>query len=71
MPLYEYRCEECGHQFTLLQSVHVRPGETICPKCGTQNNHRLFSAFATQGGQGEGLPAAGGGGCGSGGCGCH
>ncbi len=71
MPLYEYQCEGCDHQFTLLQTVHVRPGETTCPKCGTQKNHRLFSAFATKGGQADGLSSPTTGGCGTGGCGCH
>jgi putative FmdB family regulatory protein len=71
MPLYEYRCEVCSHQFTLLQTVHVRPGETICPKCGARDNRRLFSAFAMKGNQADGLSSPTGGGCGTGGCGCH
>jgi putative FmdB family regulatory protein len=71
MPLYEYRCDGCGHQFTLLQAVKVRPGETICPKCGAQDNRRLFSAFATKGNQAGDLPSPNRGGCETGGCGCH
>ena len=31
MPLYEYTCNACEEGFTLLQSVHARPEETVCP----------------------------------------
>jgi putative FmdB family regulatory protein len=70
MPLYEYQCEDCRTSFTLLQSVHTKPGETVCPNCGGRRNRRLLSSFASkvQGG-GEAGPAAGG--CAPSGCGCH
>jgi len=71
MPLYEYRCEGCGHGFTLLQSASVLPSETICPQCGMSKNRRLFSTFATKGEGGKNLSAPPSGGCGAGGCGCH
>jgi len=32
MPLYEYRCDACGHTFELLQKVSERPKST-CPVC--------------------------------------
>ncbi len=31
MPTYEYRCEKCGHQFELFQSIAADPIK-ICPK---------------------------------------
>ena len=33
MPLYEYRCTQCGHRFEKIQSFNAEP-ETVCPKCG-------------------------------------
>ncbi|MGH9605835.1 MAG: FmdB family zinc ribbon protein [Terracidiphilus sp.] len=32
MPLYEYRCTQCGHRFEKIQSFSAEP-ETECPKC--------------------------------------
>jgi putative FmdB family regulatory protein len=33
LPLYEYRCTQCGHRFEKIQSFNAEP-ETACPKCG-------------------------------------
>ena len=33
MPLYEYRCTQCGHRFEKIQSFTAEP-LTACPKCG-------------------------------------
>ena len=32
MPIYGYRCSNCGHQFEILQKVSAQPLE-VCPKC--------------------------------------
>ncbi len=32
MPLYPYRCTECGHRFEKIQNFSAEP-ETECPKC--------------------------------------
>ena len=32
MPLYEYRCTQCGHQFEKIQSFSSTP-EAVCPLC--------------------------------------
>ena len=32
MPIYEYRCLACGHQFELMQKFSDPPAET-CPAC--------------------------------------
>ncbi|BBB32867.1 FmdB family regulatory protein [Thermotomaculum hydrothermale] len=42
MPIYEYRCDNCGYQNSVLQKVNEQP-LTICPKCGG-NFRRLVSA---------------------------
>ncbi len=33
MPIYDYRCEHCSHQFELKQGFHDKP-ECLCPRCG-------------------------------------
>ena len=33
MPLYPYRCTQCGHSFEKIQSFSDEP-ESVCPKCG-------------------------------------
>jgi len=32
MPVYEYKCENCGYQFEELQKINDKP-LTRCPKC--------------------------------------
>ncbi len=33
MPLYAYRCTQCGHRFEKIQSFSAEP-EKVCPECG-------------------------------------
>ena len=33
MPVYDYKCMQCGHRFDMLRSVSARD-EVLCPKCG-------------------------------------
>ena len=46
MPLYEYRCKDCGHQFEKIQSFSA-PDEKECPVCHGPLE-RLISASAFQ-----------------------
>ena len=46
MPLYEYRCDQCGHRFEKIQKFDAEP-ETACPKCGGEL-HRPLTAPALQ-----------------------
>ncbi len=46
MPLYEYRCQSCGHQFEKIQSFSA-PDEKECPLCHGPLE-RLISAPAIQ-----------------------
>ena len=71
MPLYEYACEGCGEEVTLLQSVHATASDTACPCCRQTHLVRLMSSFAARThGNGrasvsdESAPAPAGGGCG-------
>jgi len=43
MPIYEFKCEECGKVSELfLRSTNHQ--STRCPECGSENLERLFSA---------------------------
>lgn len=44
MPLYEYKCKECGHRFEKIQSFSAEP-ITDCPVCEGEVE-RLISAPA-------------------------
>ena len=51
MPIYEYRCEHCGHQFDVLQKISEDP-LTDCPACAQPALKKLVSApnFRLKGG---------------------
>lgn len=43
MPIYEYECRGCGHQFEFL----LLPSTVAaCPSCGGQELERVISLFA-------------------------
>ena len=43
MPIYEYRCDSCGHELEKLQRMND-PRLVDCPKCGDPALRRLVSA---------------------------
>lgn len=47
MPIYEYRCESCGHQEEFLQKVS-EPPLTECPACRKATFNKLLSAAGFQ-----------------------
>lgn len=51
MPIYEYRCEACGHTFETLQKISDSP-LVRCPACGKDALKKLVSAsgFRLKGG---------------------
>lgn len=46
MPLYEYKCEKCGHRFEKIEK-HSASEIKKCPKCGA-NAPRQISAAGIQ-----------------------
>ena len=46
MPIYEYRCEECGKRSSALLPSFSSP-DPVCPNCGKPGLRRLVSTFAT------------------------
>lgn len=51
MPIYEYRCEHCGHELEKMQKISDAP-LTDCPECGQPALKKLISAagFRLKGG---------------------
>ncbi len=50
MPIYEYRCQECGEVFSHLFLVSTAAaGQTQCSACGSEQTQRLISSFAIGG----------------------
>ena len=45
MPTYEYRCESCGNEIEVLQSMKDAP-LTKCPKCGKDTLKKMVSGGA-------------------------
>ncbi|MEW6427064.1 MAG: zinc ribbon domain-containing protein [Thermodesulfobacteriota bacterium] len=69
MPIFEYRCEECGAIFELLVMSEEDAREPRCRRCDATEVKKVLSATAvritTQ--AAGGFPGAPAGGCGSGG----
>jgi putative FmdB family regulatory protein len=49
MPMYEYRCDECGREFEQLRRMSDADRDVICPECSSDHVRRLLSSFATSG----------------------
>lgn len=47
MPIYEYRCDTCGHQKDHLQKMSDPPLST-CPACGSETYAKMLSAAGFQ-----------------------
>ncbi|MCP4603932.1 MAG: zinc ribbon domain-containing protein [Proteobacteria bacterium] len=42
MPIYEYHCNECSHEFEVMQKINDRPIRK-CEKCGRLKAKRMIS----------------------------
>lgn len=70
MPIYEYRCQRCGHELEVMQRITAEP-LAQCPECGAEDGlKRLISqtSFVLKGSgwyvtdyKGKSASAAGGG----------
>ena len=45
MPIFEFVCKECGHEFECLRKSASEKAD--CEKCGSKKTARKLSAFAT------------------------
>lgn len=69
MPIFEYRCNDCGEDFEKLVfgSTPVR-----CPKCNSRSVKKKFSTFGMRGVEIKGGGSSGCGSCSSSSCStCH
>lgn len=46
MPMYEYKCSKCNHQFEKLAKSMSSTDAVECPKCGSKKTDRALSVFA-------------------------
>jgi putative FmdB family regulatory protein len=63
MPVYEFKCTQCGHVFSELRKMgDFASGK--CPGCGCEVTEKVFSLFASSASDNKGgkcAPSAGGG----------
>jgi putative FmdB family regulatory protein len=45
MPIYEYNCKDCGHQFEALRSMKEADQPIKCKKCLGESTTRSLSVF--------------------------
>ena len=45
MPMYEYRCKECGHEFTEVHGIDEPLPD--CPECEAEDVQRLITSAPT------------------------
>ena len=65
MPIYEYRCEDCGTKFEKLVRRAPDESELACPSCGRKRLTTELSVFAAhaRGGKPDGPMCPSGGVC--------
>jgi len=82
MPIFEYKCNDCGKKFDVLHKSSTNLEEVICPDCQSKNSKKLLSSFSASVNNGSsynsssscsdgscGIPSYGG--CSSGMCGLN
>ena len=47
MPIFEYRCSECGHVTEFLEKAGAA-GSHPCEQCGSRKTEKVFSTFSAQ-----------------------
>lgn len=43
MPVFEYRCADCGRKFSALVGMTAEPDDARCPNCRSLNTSKLVS----------------------------
>lgn len=79
MPIYDYKCNECGKTYDIFHKVREVIEDVLCPSCGATDHTRLISApSVSMGAKGSGMsfgghdaPPCADGGCCTGSCGLN
>jgi putative FmdB family regulatory protein len=50
MPLYEYICKDCGHEFDAIRSIKESDSRIECDECRSDHTSRKISLFFAQSG---------------------
>jgi len=50
MPIYEYRCKACNHEYELIRSIAQMNQPGACPSCKSRRVERRLSMFAVASG---------------------
>ena len=56
MPIYEYKCQKCGHITEQLRSMSTADDATACEECQSKETQRVQSVFAANSGGGGAVP---------------
>lgn len=54
MPIFEYRCKDCGEKFETLVYSSAGDEKIECPECGSVKTEKQMSMFASSGGDESG-----------------
>jgi len=63
MPIYEYRCQKCGHVTSFLEKASTKKRHT-CERCKSEALEKIFSTFSAS----SGKSSSGGSSCPTGTC---
>jgi putative FmdB family regulatory protein len=47
MPVYEYKCSNCGKVFEITCHLSEREQLAVCPDCGSKQVAPVFSSFSS------------------------
>jgi putative FmdB family regulatory protein len=46
MPTYDYRCEQCGKRYSVVQRISEHPVRApACPKCKSRRTRQVLGSF--------------------------
>jgi len=69
MPIYEYKCRECGTRFEALRSMKDADASIGCQQCASSNTVRVLSTcYSRSGGTTSRSSTSGCAGCSGGSC---
>jgi putative FmdB family regulatory protein len=71
MPIYDYRCDECGKVYDVFHKVKEVEEDIVCPECSSKKHTRLLSAPSISMGSSQDVPPCANGGCCTGSCGLN